>query len=175
VQRRRRRKSIFSARCSLRTAGGRLRSITIGNCRISETRFISVESRLIGQISETYRDRSLHYSGDRCVFAASLRRVSLIRITQWSTVNAKWYLGVRCHKCGSPILFALDRSGAESGPAPARRLVLTCAPAGCRHQTDCTTPPVARFHSSRPRQTRAKAYDEGREGWNHKHRIESVV
>src|SRR2546427_7112562 len=91
------------------------------------------------------QERSLHCSVDRCVFVASLWRVGLMHITQWAKVNAKWYLGVRCHKCRSPILFALDRSDGEREPAAPGKLVLTCAMAGCRHQADYTTAAVARF------------------------------
>jgi hypothetical protein len=68
-----------------------------------------------------------------------------MRISQWSKVDAKWYLGVRCHKCQSPILFALDRTDGESEPAPPGKLVLTCALAECRHQADYTTAAVVRF------------------------------
>jgi hypothetical protein len=29
---------------------------------------------------------------------------------QWSRTDQRWYLGVLCRKCGSPILFAVDYS-----------------------------------------------------------------
>src|SRR2546427_12989341 len=38
----------------------------------------------------------------------------LMRIVQWSKVDARWYLGVLCRKCEAPILFALDHSEGRS-------------------------------------------------------------
>ena len=68
-----------------------------------------------------------------------------MRISQWSKVDTKWYLGVRCHKCETPILFALDRSEGAVEPGPAGKLVLTCSLAECRHQSDYSTAAVSRF------------------------------
>ncbi|PYS13831.1 MAG: hypothetical protein DMG15_09975 [Acidobacteria bacterium] len=68
-----------------------------------------------------------------------------MHISHWSKVDARWYLGVHCQKCGAPILFALDHSDGETEPASAGKLVLTCVLAGCRHQADYTTAVVARF------------------------------
>jgi hypothetical protein len=61
--------------------------------------------------------------------------------------DTRWYLGVRCHKCYEPILFALDRSEgtAESTPPSAGKLVLTCTTEQCRHRADYTAAPVSRF------------------------------
>jgi len=69
----------------------------------------------------------------------------LMRISQWSKVDTNWYLGVRCHKCETPILFALDRGGAAVEPGRAGKLVLTCSLAECRHQSDYSTAAVSRF------------------------------
>jgi len=68
-----------------------------------------------------------------------------MRITEWSKVDMKWYFGVLCQKCGSPILFALDRSDGASVPAHAAKLVLTCSLAGCRHQADYSGATISRF------------------------------
>lgn len=68
-----------------------------------------------------------------------------MRITQWSKVDNKWYLGVRCKKCHVPILFALDHSEGEVQPVAAGKLVLTCPLAECRHQADYSTAAVLRF------------------------------
>jgi hypothetical protein len=59
----------------------------------------------------------------------------------------RWYLGVRCKKCRSPILFALDRSEGEGKhqSLPAGKLVLTCPLDECRHQADYTGARLSRF------------------------------
>jgi hypothetical protein len=77
-------------------------------------------------------------------------------ISQWSKVDTKWYLGVLCHKCETPILFALDRSeGAiEVEPGQAGKLVLTCSLAECRHQDDYSTAVVSRFQKAAGRAER---------------------
>src|SRR2546426_7340394 len=58
----------------------------------------------------------------------------LMRIVQWSKVDARWYLGVLCRKCEAPILFALDHSEGEAKPARAEKLLLTCSRAECGHK-----------------------------------------
>jgi hypothetical protein len=68
-----------------------------------------------------------------------------MRIVQWSKVDERWYLGVRCRKCGTPILFALDHSEGEANPAPAGKLMLTCSRAECGHMADYTRAKVSRF------------------------------
>ena len=68
-----------------------------------------------------------------------------MRISHWSKVDTKWYLGVNCRKCGAPILFALDHSDGEVQPAAAGKLLLTCPLAECRHQADYSKAKVARF------------------------------
>ena len=68
-----------------------------------------------------------------------------MRISRWSKVDTKWYLGVRCQKCQAPILFALDHSDGEVQPAPAGKLWLTCPLAECRYQADYSAAIVSRF------------------------------
>ena len=68
-----------------------------------------------------------------------------MRISQWSKADTRWYLGVRCHKCHVPILFALDHSEGEAKPARAGKLVLTCPLAECRHRDDYSSAAVSRF------------------------------
>jgi len=68
-----------------------------------------------------------------------------MRISHWPKADTKWYLGVRCQKCRTPILFALDRSDGESQPVPAAKLVLTCPLAECRHRADYSKAAVSRF------------------------------
>ena len=59
--------------------------------------------------------------------------------------DTRWYIGVRCRKCQSPILFALDRSEGNEQFAPVAKLVLTCPQIGCRHQADYSTAALSRF------------------------------
>jgi len=68
-----------------------------------------------------------------------------MRIPQWSKVDDRWYLGVRCRKCEAPILFALDHSEGEAQPAPAGRLLLTCSRTECGHKADYSKAKVSRF------------------------------
>ncbi len=69
-----------------------------------------------------------------------------MHISQWSKTDTKWYLGVSCRKCGTPILFALDHSQGEGEPAaPQGKLLLTCCIAECRDQADYSTATVTRF------------------------------
>jgi hypothetical protein len=58
-----------------------------------------------------------------------------------------WYLGVRCQKCHTPILFARDNSEGERDvpPPPAGKLILTCPLDKCRHRADYTAAAVSRF------------------------------
>jgi len=65
--------------------------------------------------------------------------------SRWSKVDTRWYLGVNCRKCGSPILFALDHSEGEAQSATAGKLLLTCLLSECRHQADYSTATVSRF------------------------------
>ena len=73
-----------------------------------------------------------------------------MRIPQWSKIDTWWYLGVRCHKCETPILFGLDRSEGAVEPGPAGKLVLTCSVAECRYQSDYSTAAVSRFQKQPP-------------------------
>jgi hypothetical protein len=68
-----------------------------------------------------------------------------MRISHWSKVDTKWYLGVHCWKCQAPILFALDHSDGQVQPAPAGKLLLTCPLAECRFQADYSAAAVSRF------------------------------
>ena len=69
---------------------------------------------------------------------------------QWSRPDQRWYLGVRCRKCHSPILFAVDHSdGTQGGQTPpAATLVLTCAINECKHKADYTGAVVLRLQKS---------------------------
>jgi hypothetical protein len=71
-----------------------------------------------------------------------------MHISQWSKVDTRWYLGVQCEKCRTPILFALDHSEGEGQPAPAARLLLTCPLEECRHQADYSGAIVSRFQKT---------------------------
>ena len=70
--------------------------------------------------------------------------------SQWSRTDERWYLGVRCRKCHSPILFAVDHSDGSQGGQnpPAATLVLTCAIDECRHKADYTGAVVLRQQKS---------------------------
>ena len=68
-----------------------------------------------------------------------------MRISHWAKVDARWYLGVRCGKCGAPILFALDHSEGDAQPAAPGKLLLTCPLTECRHQADYSKASISRF------------------------------
>ena len=68
-----------------------------------------------------------------------------MRIAQWAKVDARWYLGVHCCKCETPILFALDHSDGLVEPAPAEKLLLTCSRVECGNMADYTAAKVSRF------------------------------
>jgi hypothetical protein len=70
-----------------------------------------------------------------------------LKISHWSKVDTRWYLGVSCAQCHVPILFALDYSDgeAERQPLAAGKLVLTCTQTDCRHKADYTAASVSRF------------------------------
>jgi hypothetical protein len=61
------------------------------------------------------------------------------------TKDTQWYLGVRCLKCKTPILFAVDRGEGTGQPAPMGKLVLTCSSPTCRVRADYTRTTVSRF------------------------------
>ena len=86
-----------------------------------------------------------------------------MRISPWSKVDTKWYLGVRCRKCRAPILFALDHSDGEVQPALAGKLLLTCPLAECRHQADYSADIVSRFQKEPSALNETGATDEDRE------------
>ena len=55
------------------------------------------------------------------------------------------YLAVSCEMCGSPILFAVDRTEGDGENPRAAKLVLTCAGDTCRHRGDYTAAAVLRY------------------------------
>jgi hypothetical protein len=67
-----------------------------------------------------------------------------MRISSWSKIDTRWYVGVHCRKCNEPILFALAHSE-EVHPAPPGKLFLTCGREECRHGADYSTAPTSRF------------------------------
>jgi hypothetical protein len=70
-----------------------------------------------------------------------------MNISRWPKNDLRWYLGVACAKCKTPILFALDHSeGVEERQSPPpEKLVLTCNLATCRHKADYTSAAFRRF------------------------------
>ena len=70
-----------------------------------------------------------------------------MNILQWPKTDLRWYLGVHCRKCRTPILFALDRSEGtgETQTMSAGKLVLTCTRDKCKHQADYSAAAVSRF------------------------------
>jgi hypothetical protein len=69
--------------------------------------------------------------------------------TQWSRTDQRWYLGVLCRKCRSPILFAVDYSdGGTNQMALTGMLMLTCTHEACKHKADYTDAIVLRFQKS---------------------------
>jgi hypothetical protein len=71
-----------------------------------------------------------------------------MRISNWPKVDTRWYLGVHCRRCKTPILFALDHSNGETQPFSAEKLFLTCSSADCKHQADYSAAEVLRFQKS---------------------------
>src|SRR5262245_33250073 len=81
-------------------------------------------------------------------FGIESRFMNISRSTRFPEV--RWYLGVRCKKCRTPILFALDYSGQHGGPATPLpgKLVLTCSVEQCRHRADYSGVPIGKFQKS---------------------------
>jgi hypothetical protein len=79
-----------------------------------------------------------------------------MRISHWPKVDTRWYLGVHCRRCETPILFALDHSNGETQPSPAEKLFLTCSSADCKHQGDYSAATVLRFQKTGPSATESK-------------------
>jgi hypothetical protein len=70
---------------------------------------------------------------------------------QWSRTDQRWYLGVLCRKCRSPILFAVDYSdGGKTQQALAGMLMLTCTKESCKHKADYTDAVVLRLQKPSP-------------------------
>lgn len=66
----------------------------------------------------------------------------------WRTSRTKddrWYLGVLCEHCASPILFSLDRSEGNSPVSRFVKLVLTCTKAECGGRGDYSGATVSRY------------------------------
>jgi len=71
-----------------------------------------------------------------------------VHISKWPKADTNWYLGVRCRKCRTPILFALDRSEGGQQFTPLAKLVLTCSQAMCGYQADYSMARVSRFQKT---------------------------
>jgi len=71
-----------------------------------------------------------------------------MHISQWPKSDNRWFLGVLCQNCHSPILFGLDRSDGESTYTPPAKLLLTCSQAECRHQADYSGAKISRFQKA---------------------------
>ena len=65
--------------------------------------------------------------------------------SNWHNSEPKSYLGVHCNKCGSPILFAIDRSDGNPEQVSFARLVLTCSQDECRHRADYSSATASQF------------------------------
>ena len=52
------------------------------------------------------------------------------------STEKRWYLGVLCARCRSPILFGLDRTEGRGPFEPPMKLFLTCNEAQCGHRAD---------------------------------------
>lgn len=50
--------------------------------------------------------------------------------------DKRWYLGVICAKCRTPILFGLDRTEGKGPFEPPAMLFLTCSETECGHRAD---------------------------------------
>jgi RNase P subunit RPR2 len=75
-----------------------------------------------------------------------------VHISKWPKADTQWYLGVRCQKCQSPILFAVDQSEGNKENAVIAKLVLTCSQANCGHRADYSKARVSRFQKTPPTQ-----------------------
>ena len=69
-----------------------------------------------------------------------------MRFSPAAKAASRWYLGVHCHGCKAPILFAVDHGTPPEENMPlSRKLVLTCSSEKCRHRSDYTAEKVLRF------------------------------
>ena len=87
-----------------------------------------------------------------------------MRMSHWPKVDTRWYLGVHCRRCKTPILFALDHSNGETQPSPAEKLLLTCGSEDCKHQADYSAAAVLRFQktaSAAPNESKGKRAETG--------------
>lgn len=72
-------------------------------------------------------------------------------MNSWRTsrkADNRWFVGVQCEFCNTPILFGLDPSGGDGPINPSVRLVLTCPEPECSRQADYSGAPVSRFQKS---------------------------
>ena len=63
-------------------------------------------------------------------------------------IDKRWYLGVLCAKCRSPILFGLDRTEGRGPFEPLATLFLTCSEAECGHRADYSAAKVAPYQKN---------------------------
>jgi hypothetical protein len=68
-----------------------------------------------------------------------------MRISHWSKVDTRWYLGVLAGNAKRQFYLLSTRATGEVRPSPAGKLLLTCPPAECRHQADYSAATVSRF------------------------------
>src|SRR4029434_4807817 len=59
--------------------------------------------------------------------------------------TTRWYFGVKCRKCATPILFGQDRSEGKTPFTGAAKLLLTCSKPSCSHRADYSVDQVSRF------------------------------
>src|SRR5262249_49767005 len=66
------------------------------------------------------------------------------------SLEKRWYLGVLCRTCKTPILFARDFSDGKGDRPSAGKLVLTCGEPECRRSADYSNAKISRFQKSSP-------------------------
>jgi hypothetical protein len=64
------------------------------------------------------------------------------------SLEKRWYLGVLCRTCKTPILFARDFSDGKGDRPSAGKLVLTCGEPECRRSADYSNAKISRFQKS---------------------------
>jgi hypothetical protein len=108
-------------------------------------------------ICRVFAGIALH-AGPASLTAAGLRNsLIFMHMSQSSkAADTRWYLGVHCRKCKTPILFGLDRGEGQAPTVAPRKLLLTCGKAECRHQADYSESRVDRFQ--RPVETGKRSH-----------------
>lgn len=97
-----------------------------------------------------------------------------MNISRWPKDDTRWYLGVRCKRCRSPILFALDRSGGveeHQSAALTAKLVLTCTLDTCKHQADYTGAAVSQYQKRADEPIETRRNNESSKGRGRKRRV----